>query len=318
MFANMAFPGGAYSPAETTVRSLTMYRFTVTDEKKIRVILDTDAACEADDPFAVAHELLSPKLIVKAIVAEHFALSGSMEKCYTAIHTLVSKMNLQPTVLRGETEPLGSGEPLSEGVEAIIAEARSEDPRPLMLLCQGALTNAARALAAAPDIIGRMTIVTIGGQAYDGQPLTMREFNFGNDVAAANAVLASGAAVIQVPLDVYSMMRVGLAELEAKVAPCGEVGKYLFEQMVAYNDSPTGWWTQGESWSLGDSPAVGIALHPECGVRYQRKALRVNQDTSYSTQELGTTITVYQNVDSRYILEDFFAKLALFTADERR
>jgi inosine-uridine nucleoside N-ribohydrolase len=294
-----------------------MYRFTVAEEKKIRVILDTDAACEADDPFAIAHALLSPKLIVKAIIAEHFALPGSMEKCYAAIHTLIDKMHLQPVVLKGETGPLGSDEPLSEGVKAIIAEARSEDKRPFMLLCQGALTNAARALAAAPDIIGRMTIVTIGGQAYDDQPLLMREFNFGNDVTAANTVLASGVAVLQVPLDVYSMMRIGLAELEARVAPCGEVGRYLFEQMVAYNDSPTGWWTQGESWSLGDSPAVGIALHPWCGVRRPRKALRVNQDTSYSTQELGTTITVYQSVDSRYILEDFYAKLGLFTAGEQ-
>ena len=38
--------------------------FDIPDYKKIRVIVDTDAACEADDPFAVVHALLSPKLIV--------------------------------------------------------------------------------------------------------------------------------------------------------------------------------------------------------------------------------------------------------------
>ena len=32
-------------------------KFDVRDEKKIRVIVDTDAACEADDPFAIAHAL---------------------------------------------------------------------------------------------------------------------------------------------------------------------------------------------------------------------------------------------------------------------
>ena len=31
------------------------FKFEVRDEKKIRVIVDTDAACEADDPFAIAH-----------------------------------------------------------------------------------------------------------------------------------------------------------------------------------------------------------------------------------------------------------------------
>ena len=33
------------------------------NEKIISVIIDTDAACEADDPFAIAHALMSPILI---------------------------------------------------------------------------------------------------------------------------------------------------------------------------------------------------------------------------------------------------------------
>lgn len=32
----------------------------IPDEKKIRVIIDTDAACEADDPFAIAQALYEP------------------------------------------------------------------------------------------------------------------------------------------------------------------------------------------------------------------------------------------------------------------
>ena len=39
--------------------------FDIPEYKKIRVIIDTDAACEADDPFAIVQALLSPKLIVK-------------------------------------------------------------------------------------------------------------------------------------------------------------------------------------------------------------------------------------------------------------
>ena len=55
-------------------------KFDVRDEKKIRVIVDTDAACEADDPFAIAHALMSPKLMVKGITAAHFAEQGYVEK----------------------------------------------------------------------------------------------------------------------------------------------------------------------------------------------------------------------------------------------
>ena len=39
--------------------------FDVPQYKKLRVIIDTDAACEVDDPFAIAQALMSPKLMVK-------------------------------------------------------------------------------------------------------------------------------------------------------------------------------------------------------------------------------------------------------------
>ena len=33
------------------------FQYKVSEDKKVRVIIDTDAACEADDPFAIAHAL---------------------------------------------------------------------------------------------------------------------------------------------------------------------------------------------------------------------------------------------------------------------
>ncbi|WP_027218960.1 hypothetical protein [Butyrivibrio fibrisolvens] len=65
------------------------FMYEVPDYKKLRVIVDTDAACEADDPFAIAHALISPKLMVKGIIAEHFKEEGSMERSYTEIETIV-------------------------------------------------------------------------------------------------------------------------------------------------------------------------------------------------------------------------------------
>ena len=169
-----------------------MLNFDVTESKKIRVVIDSDTACEADDPFAIAYALMSPKLIVKAIVAEHFAQPGSMELSREAALRVTRAMGSDVPVLRGEEGPGSAGEP-SEGVRFIIEEARREDAHPLFLLCMGALTNAARALAEAPDIAGRMTVVTIGGHPYDIDEIPFKEFNFGNDPAAANAVLRSEA-----------------------------------------------------------------------------------------------------------------------------
>ena len=287
-----------------------MLRFDVKESKKLRVIIDTDTACEADDPFAIAYALMSPKLIVKAIVAEHFARPGSMEKSFEAARKVTQAMGSAVPVLHGEEGPEGTGG-ISEGVETMIREARTEESRPLFILCMGALTNVDRALREAPDIAQAVTIVTIGGHGYETSPIPWREFNFGNDVAAANRVLQSGAEVWQIPADVYGTIRVGLAELQEQVMPYGAIGRYLFEQMVAYNATPEADWTAGESWSLGDSPAVAAVLHPACGHFGPQKVKTVNEDTSYSPLEGGREIRVYRDLDSRYLLGDFYAKLHL-------
>ena len=78
------------------------FEFDVPDYKKIRVIVDTDAACEADDPFAIVQALLSPKLIVKGILAEHFNVEGSMQRSYDEIKTILEAMDMDVPVLHGQ------------------------------------------------------------------------------------------------------------------------------------------------------------------------------------------------------------------------
>ena len=289
----------------------------IPDEKKIRVIIDTDAACEADDPFAIVQALLSPKLIVKGILAEHFNEKGSVQKSYDEIMTILDAMDLKVPVFMGEEDPVdiaGWPDSVSEAAEFIISEAMREDPKPLYILCQGAITNLAAALHRKPAIKDRIRIMWIGTHGVSDKPAPFREFNAGNDVTAANYVLESGADVWLVPSDVYTTITVGLAELKLKVLPCGRIGKHLYENMIDYNLSPRAGWTQGESWSLGDSPAIAIALNPECGKYVYTQAPHVGEDTSSSSRPGNPVIRVYKSVDSRYILEDFFAKLQLFTA----
>ena len=48
------------------------YIFQVPDNKKIRVIIHADAKNEADDQFAIAHHLMSPREMVVGIVGGHF------------------------------------------------------------------------------------------------------------------------------------------------------------------------------------------------------------------------------------------------------
>ncbi len=298
--------------------------FDVPQYKKLRVIIDTDAACEADDPFAIAQALMSPKLMVKGILTEHFAAEGSVHRSYDEVCTILDAMDIKDVpVFMGETGAMVAGyfekansgesqadaEAVSPAVDFLIKEAMHEDEAPLFVLCQGAITNVAVAIKKCPEILNRMTIVWIGTHGLAEIP--WREFNSGNDVAAANYVLSHAKNLWLIPSNVYVTITVGLAELQQKVLPCGKIGRYLFENMITYNNSPSAGWTKGESWSLGDSPAIGVALNPDCGHYIEHEAPFINEDTSSCFGKGNPLVRIYTDIDSRYLLEDFFAKLQL-------
>lgn len=287
----------------------------IPDEKKIRVIIDTDAACEADDPYAIVQALLSPKLIVKGILAEHYNEKDSVKKSYDEILTILDAMDMKVPVFMGEEDPVeisGWPDKISDAADFIIKEALNDDPKPLYILCQGAITNLAVAINKEPKIKEKVRVIWIGTHGTEKRKAPFREFNAGNDVTAANFVLESGAEIWLVPSDVYTTITVGLAELKVKVLPYGKIGKHLYENMINYNLSPSAGWTQGESWSLGDSPAIALAINPGCGKFEYEPAPHVSADTTSTLRPGNPVIRVYKSVDSRYILEDFFAKLKLF------
>ena len=60
------------------------HKFDIPDTKKIRLIINTDAKNEADDQFAIVHALLTPRFIVKGIIAAHFGTKGLMNPCKKA------------------------------------------------------------------------------------------------------------------------------------------------------------------------------------------------------------------------------------------
>lgn len=211
---------------------------------------------------------------------------------------------------RGCTSPLMRTSPPAS--RAILDEALSTDTHPLFVLCLGAITNVAAAIKLHPEIVSRMTIIWIGTQLPGNDEEAIREFNSGNDVEGANLVLTSGANLWLVPYQVYRTMNVSIAELQCKLADAGAIGEFLFDNLVKYNDSDFAFWTSGESWSLGDSPAVGLAMKHDCGEFHYASAPLVKPDSSTAFIPSRPTIRIYDSIDSRFILEDLFAKLTLF------
>ena len=61
--------------------------------------------------------------------------------------------------------------------------------------------------------------------------------------------------------------------------------------------------------AAGDSPAVGVVLDPDCGFYHETEAPIILDDTTNKFEKGRPKIRVYTSVDSRFILEDFIAKL---------
>ena len=299
------------------------YRFRVPENKRVRVIVHTDCKNEADDQYALAHHLMTPKFDVRGIIAGHFdgnnhvyGPSKTEQASYDEILKVLNLMGLSGAypVFHGAAHALtdtATSIP-SEGADFIIQEAMRDDDRPLYIACQGAITDVASALLMQPEIAKRMTVIWIGGGDY---PTGGYEFNLAMDISAANVVFSSQVPVWQITVGLYKQFAVTLAELQRKVYPCGEIGKYLFEELVEVNEqvSKLGMpWPHGELWGLGDQGTIAVLMEELERVSYEMiQAPTVLPDMTYSFENQNRPIRVYRSVDPRLVLEDFFAKLEI-------
>ncbi len=293
--------------------------YTVPKEAQLRLILDTDAKNEADDQYAILHHLLTPLFDVRGIIAAHFESKAvtpgeTMEKSYREVEKLLALAQIDDVpYFRGCQFPLGTqtDTPDSEGVRFLIEEARREDDRPLYIAVMGAATNVAAALNRAPDIADKLVVIWNGGGAY---PHGSREFNLNQDADACRALLASKAAVWQIPQNVYSTLEVSLAELAARVRPCGPLGEYLFAQLLEENERsfpPVVPFRTGENWMLGDNTTVSVLMNNRMIRWHEQTAPCILPDLRYADDPQGKKIRVYDSVDVRMTMEDLFAKLSL-------
>lgn len=282
-----------------------------------RVIINTDTKNEGDDQFAVVHAMLCPKFDIVGVIAAHFGVAGSMKRSYEEIRKLFELTSCPFTevikhgaenALPSKTEPV-----MSEGADLIIREALKDDPRPLYVLFLGPLTDLASAYLVNPMIAGRLTAIWIGGGTY---PEGNAEFNLGNDINAANVVFSSKIDLWQVPKNVYEMMGVSFAELECRILGKNPIGTYLFHQLMEESEKAVAsQFRTGETWVLGDSPAVGLILYEHRWEYDYISAPTIGASMEYIPSKLNRPIRVYRRIDSRLILEDMFSKIALFNPE---
>jgi purine nucleosidase len=219
----------------------------------LRVVIDTDAANEIDDPFALAWALLRPeRLRIEGLYAAPFSFAHrrallprapadaapfctpaeGMARSVDEIHRVLDVLRIADAarVQRGSPGYLASlSQPIrSAAAEHLIATARATpDDEVLYVVALGCVTNIASALLLAPDIAQRIVVVWTSGYPSHA-PHANHSFNLEQDLLASRWLLDSGVPHVYLPgYHVGAQLRLSLAEMERHVQPCGAIGAYL-------------------------------------------------------------------------------------------
>jgi purine nucleosidase len=309
------------------------YLFRVVDTKKKKVLIDSDVRNEVDDQFAIMQALMTPMFEVQGIIAAHFGkdrIKNSMQASYKELCHLLEIAGLlgKVPIAHGCPEALQTKENVgyfgntdlvpvhSEGVQLILDTVHALGyGEKLYLAVLGPLTDVAMAYMVDSSIANKIIVVWNGGAEY---PSGGMEFNLVNDILAANIIFSSPIEVWQIPIYTYELPRVSLSELQVKVYPCGELGKYLFSNVIRFYDEMKNHpgWPLPESLDICDLAVTGVLMQEHMGGFTYRQAPKIDRDMFYHEAD-NRPIRVYHSVNYRYILEDLFAKLSIIYAGKK-
>ena len=286
----------------------------------VKVILDTDTYNEIDDQFALVQMLFSKKRMdVLSINAAPFSMNNrsddpqkGMELSYDEIFRLLDKINLKKNnfVFKGSTEYVGfEKKPISSPAADNIIETalRCSANDPLYVIAIGAITNVASAILKEPEIINKIVVVWLGGNALYWPE--NNEFNLKQDIGGAQVLFDSGVSLVLVPCKgVTSHLISTVPEIEKYIEPHGEIGKFLAMRFKEYNNNHKGW-----SKEIWDMAAISWVLNEEWAPTNITPSPILLDDKSWAFNENRHPIKIVYEIKRDLILQDFIEKLENFS-----
>lgn len=286
----------------------------------VKTILDTDTYNEIDDQFALVQMLLSKERIdVLSINAAPFSMNNrsddpqkGMELSYEEIFRLLKKINFKKNnfVFKGSTKYVGfDKKPIeSPAADNIIENAlKCSESDPLYVVAIGAITNVASAILKEPEIINKIVVVWLGGNALYWPE--NNEFNLKQDIGGAQVLFDSGVSLVLVPCKgVTSHLISTVPEIEKYIEPHGEIGKFLAMRFKEYNNNHKGW-----SKEIWDMAAVSWVLNEEWAPTNIAPSPILLDDKTWTFDENRHPIKIVYDIKRDLILQDFIEKLENFS-----
>ena len=295
--------------------------------ERIRVVIDTDAANEIDDQFALAYAVLRrDRLDVEAVYAAPFqrfvgaakhgrdpadpwsaATPGQgMVQSHAEILQVLEALGeheLAGCVRRGSNRWLATPDtPVpSPAADDLVHRARS-GPGLLYVATLGAPTNVTSALLTAPDLIEHIVVVWLGGNGTWWTPGA--EYNVYQDMHASRVLLDSGVPLVHVPCyQVTEKLMTTHEEVERRVRGRGWIGDYLADLYAGFNHHSA---RMKQLWDLG--PVAWLVQPAWCPSALVASPV-LHDDLTWGHDPARHLIREVRDIDADAVLNDVFTAL---------
>jgi len=296
-------------------------------QKKIRVIFDTDTNNELDDQHALAYLLFNQATFkIEGITINTTSSGGNIEKQYEEAKRILQLCAADTLpVLKGADQSFQDILPTTDlltydgkdAVDLIIAQAQKPSEEKLLVLAVGKLSNIALAVAKDPSVAERIRLVWLGSNYPEPG-----EHNQNNDTVAMNYLLnstidfemvtvrygkPSGTDAVKITKEEASTLLPGLGpRISTPVTGrhggefyCfGDYAANLFEHIDYHGDPP--------SRALFDMAAVAIAKNPGWAQVREHPAPLFTNGVWIERTANPHKIKIWENFNKDAIIKDFF------------
>jgi inosine-uridine nucleoside N-ribohydrolase len=280
--------------------------------QQLRLIIDTDAANEIDDLYAVGLALASPdRFSIEGFVATHFAQKAgpeSIQASYDLLLELLAAAGMTGVhkVVRGGHPMQYLGQPSeSDGARLIVerAMAGSEDNQ-LWVVGLGAATNLASAVLLEPAIIPRVRYVYHARSEWSW-PKRSEQFNVAGDINAARVLLESGVPIVW--FDTGQQITCPMSTTEGRLGTLAGLGSFLHEfryRSPVFQSEDKGFFDLGDiAWMIDPS----VCTNEICDVPHMDWAMVFRH-----SRDLGKMVRVTR-ARAQPIWEMFFDRLSAYS-----
>lgn len=272
-------------------------------QSKPQLILDADTANEIDDMYAIVRMLNQDQYEVLALSSAQWIhylgeadSVGASQQINEDLLKLLHRTSLPAP--KGSSEPMGKpwggSQPKdSPAAQAIIRAAKQANPgRKLIVMCLGASTNLASAIALEPSIAKNIEARILGFQ-YDWSTgvWNKSEFNIRRDLNAADYLLNCEDLELHImPTSVARQLRFSRDETFAKHEKLGDLGAYLTDKWKAR-------FAESQMWTMWDLTLVQALLHPETAT---------SEQVTTPPENTKRQVWMYNSIDAQAMQDDYW------------